>query len=262
MERVNAGELQRQVLEEGVSPLEHLSFLGQTVKSPFVCGFSHLLSAYPKTGKTELLVRLAAEWSATKSKVLYLTEEPTMVWKARLWSLPSSFENVDLMFALGAPGAEIEEAMKADDDDIVVLDTIRLLGLKDEKDNAEIIRVLTPLIKACREGEKTSIFTHHTRKGGGEYGEAASGGHAFLGIVDIGLEVDRVYGVKNRRQVTGLGRIVDIPRLMSSLCLPKDRENRTTRATCSRVECDQVKGFILDGRADYGLEGAAMVTPL
>ena len=140
-----------------------------------------------------------------------------MVWKARLWSLPSSFENVDLMFALGAPGAEIEEAMKADDDDIVVLDTIRLLGLKDEKDNAEIIRVLTPLIKACREGEKTSIFTHHTRKGGGEYGEAASGGHAFLGIVDIGLEVDRVYGVKNRRQVTGLGRIVDIPRLMYEL---------------------------------------------
>ena len=69
----------------------------------------------------------------------------------------------------------------------------------------------------CRDGHKTVIFAHHNRKGGGEYGEAASGGHAFLGIVDVGLEVGRIYGVNNRRVISGFGRVVQVPNLIYEL---------------------------------------------
>lgn len=217
MERVNAGELQRQVIKQGVSPLNHLPFFGQTDQSPFVVEFSHLLSAYPKTGKTELLVRLVSEWSTAGLNVLYLTEEPRKVWEARLYALPPGLENVELVFAFGMSQAEIKQVIKAGTEAVVVLDTIRLLKLKDEKDNAEIIRVLTPIIKACRDGNKTSIFAHHNRKGGGEHGEAASGGHAFFGIVDIGLEIGRVPQVPRQRLIKGLGRVAQIPALIYEL---------------------------------------------
>ena len=51
------------------------------------------------------------------------------------------------------------------------------------------------------------------RRAGGFGGEAAAG-HTFLGIVDVGLELERVGQPANRRKIHGQGRIVNVPELL------------------------------------------------
>ena len=91
---------------------------------------------------------------------------------------------------------------------MVILDTIRLLQLRDENDNSQINLALTPLIALCRNLHKTLILAHHTRKGSGDYGEAAAGSHAFLGIVDVAVELHRDRNVDRRRIIRGWGTVI------------------------------------------------------
>ena len=215
--RVNAGALQQRVLNGEIPDLTRLPLLGVTDSSPIIKGWSHMLVGYPKTGKTELLTRNAAEWSKTGFKVGYFTEEPESVWTARLSKLPVGFENVDLVYAMGAKAEEILAAIKDGADDVVILDTIRLLQLQDENANAEINIALTPFITVCRQKDSTLVLSHHTRKGSGEHGEAAAGGHAFLGIVDVALELHRDKQASRRRVLKGWGRVIEVPDLVYEL---------------------------------------------
>ena len=203
--------------EGHITPLERLSFLGDSDSSPIIRGLSHLLSGYPKSGKTELLSRLVSEWSEQGLKVLYLTEEPRTIWEARLGTFAGGFDNVELIFAIGAGRSTIQQLIENGDEDVVVVDTLRLLMLADENDNSIINRELTPLIAVCRAGGQTIVIGHHNRKGGGDHGEAAAGGHAFLGIVDVGLELERYGQAANRRRIKGQGRIFQVPELVYEL---------------------------------------------
>ena len=98
-----------------------------------------------------------------------------------------------------------------------MVDTIKLLMLADENDISIINHELTPVIAACRAGNKTGVFGHHNRKGGGDHGEAAAGGHTFLGIVDVGLELTWDNRVPNRRLIKGRGRVFQVPELLYEL---------------------------------------------
>jgi len=93
----------------------------------------------------------------------------------------------------------------------VIVDALRnLLRLQDERDNSEVARVVNPWIADARAAEKTFVAAHHTRKGGGEHGEGISGGHAFLGLVDIALEVLRDPNqAKNRRLLRSYARVIE-----------------------------------------------------
>ena len=42
--------------------LVQLPFLGDTDSSPFYIGWAHLVSAFPKVGKTELIHALCMDW--------------------------------------------------------------------------------------------------------------------------------------------------------------------------------------------------------
>jgi DNA repair protein RadA/Sms len=101
----------------------------------------------------------------------------------------------------------------------VVLDTVRnLLGLRDEKDNSEVARALIPFIAAGRNKGQTLIAVHHDRKGGSDHGEGIAGGHAFLGAVDIAIEMKREGQEDSaRRLLRGWGRVFEIPRLIYEL---------------------------------------------
>jgi DNA repair protein RadA/Sms len=101
----------------------------------------------------------------------------------------------------------------------VVLDTVRnLLGLRDEKDNSEVARALIPFIAVGRQKGQTLIAVHHDRKGGGDHGEGIAGGHAFLGAVDIAIELKREGQEDSpRRLLRGWGRVFEIPRLIYEL---------------------------------------------
>ncbi len=209
---LHASELQEKA-RAGGTQLESLPLLGQ--EGFIFRGLSHLVSGYPKAGKTELLARVVAEWR--DDSVLWFTEEPDVVWETRLASLPSHYDHVILRFALGETLDAMRERILTGDESIVVIDTTKLLGLEDANDASEVTRVLTPIISACRRGRKTLILAHHERKGGGRHGEGIAGSHAFLGLVDVALEIARDEHAPNRRIITGLGRVVAIPELCYEL---------------------------------------------
>jgi predicted ATP-dependent serine protease len=86
-------------IAQGIPPVMLKPLLGKD--GYVVKGWSHLVAAFPKTGKTELMVRALADWP--DDKVLYVTEEPKSVWQARLLKLPSRYHHLGLFFGLGGP---------------------------------------------------------------------------------------------------------------------------------------------------------------
>jgi phage/plasmid primase-like uncharacterized protein len=212
---INAGVLQRAAKDAEGTVLKYLPLLGQ---SGFVVkGWSHIVAGYPKSGKSELIVRIISEWP--DEPVLYITEEPETVWKARLRHIQAPFDHVTLCFGLGLTRGDLLQRVRESRQAVVIIDTLRnLLGLRDESDNSEVARALIPFIAACRNTNSTLIGVHHDRKGGGEHGEGIAGGHAFLGAVDIALELRRDGKDDTRRRVLrGWGRVNEIPTLLYEL---------------------------------------------
>jgi hypothetical protein len=175
-----------------------------------VRGWSHILAAPPKCGKTELLHASVWEWVRAGERIAYLTEEPETVWRLRLKG-DSPPRGLRLIWALGASVADLMRRVTAGDETVVILDTLRNLGMlgQDECDNSQLARAVTPWVAACRPGRKTLIGVGHTRKGGGEHGEGISGGHALLAAVDVALELRRCDRGATFRTVVAYGRIIE-----------------------------------------------------
>jgi len=212
LKKINAEDLRKEAKAEDSPSLEFLPLLGQ--EGFIVKGWSHILAGYPKVGKTELIIRSVSEWRG--ERILFFTEEPESLWKARLENFPESYglEHVKVCFALGVKPSEILKEVKDGDESVLVIDTVRsLLGIKDETDNSEVSRAMIPFIAAAREREKTIIFGHHERKAGGSHGKGITGGHAFLGVVDIATELDWANS-KRKRRLRGWGRIFEVPELV------------------------------------------------
>ena len=190
-----------------------LPLLGQP--GYILCGLSHLVAGYPRAGKTELLVRCCAEWTRRGEEILYITEEPRVIWARRLAMVAGAWERLRLVFGLGAPPEALLARAARGAETVIVVDTLRsLLALRDETDNSEVARVLTPWLVALRSARKTVVFLHHTRKGGGVDGEGIAGGHALLGSCDVALELLRDAHAPTRRLVRAYARLVAPPELI------------------------------------------------
>lgn len=205
---VNAGDLAE---DEGAN-VEYLDLLGAS--GFIVKGWTHLLAAYPKRGKTSLVLAAILRW--TGFRVLYVTEESRALWVARFKRLgisPDDRRHITLVFGRALDPEEIRRRIEDGDEDIIVVDTARrLIGWRDESDNAELERCIAPFILACR--DRTAIFIHHTRKGGGDDGEGIAGGHALMGLFDVALQLDRVTNAVNRRRLRGWGRVFEVPEVL------------------------------------------------
>ena len=202
---VNAEEL---INRHKTRSISYLPVLGR--EKIIAKGWSHLIAGDPKVGKTELMTRIITEWD--KEKVLYITEESEELWSFRLSKLPRGCKRKHILFsfALGATPETILKRILEGNETVVIIDTIRtFFRFADETDNSEVNRVLTPFIKAARDTKKTILFIHHTRKKGGKNGKAITGGHAFLGSVDIAIELNRK-GNTEQRELTGQGRLIEI----------------------------------------------------
>ena len=214
-------------------------------------GWSHLVSGYPRVGKTELLVSCVAEWLSLGYQVLYITEEPQNLWEARLKAEAGRRPGVPwggliVIFGLGADPADLLRRASSGPEAIVALDAARnLLGISDENDNSAVARVLNPWVAAARTATKTLVVAHHQRKGGGDHGEGIAGGHAFLGIFDIALEV-----VRDRQAPHGSRRLVrPYARLLNPRELLYERtEDGTLRALGDpdAVRLDEVEERLLE----------------
>jgi hypothetical protein len=196
----------------GAAQLHDLPFLPLlSVDGYFVKGWSHLVSGYPRVGKTDLLLACCRQWLRMGERVLYMTEEPVTIWQHRLKMWSGDWTNLQVAFGLGADPALLRKLAREGAATLVVVDALRnLLRLKDEKDNSEIARVVNPWVADARETKKTLVLAHHQRKGGGEHGEGISGGHALMGAFDIPIEVlwDPSKGT-NRRLVRTYPRLIE-----------------------------------------------------
>ena len=191
--------------------LVQLPFLGDTDSSPFYIGWAHLVSAFPKVGKTELIHALCMDWIDVYS-IAYFTEEDKTTWAKRLLSFKSKpLDKIEYYHALGEGGANILGPMADSNADIFILDTARLLGIRNENDNAEVHGPLAPIISLVKQKGKTLIIIHHRNKNDElNQGLEISGAHAFLAIVDVGLIVTKGNKNENRRFLTGYGRITPV----------------------------------------------------
>ncbi len=187
---------------------QHLPLLGTTV-GYFFRGRSHLLSAKPKTGKTELVWQTALHWR--DEKVLFITEEPIGEIQARLRRLrvePEEGEHVTIIPALQA-GLTPEQILREMEDascTVLVLDTIRfLMRIEDETDNAEVAQAMSSLLRAA--GGRTLLILHHARQEtSGDVVDQPAGGLAFSGGVDVSLVLSHHQHSESRLLLRGVRR--------------------------------------------------------
>ena len=182
-----------------------LPLLGQP--GYIVEGWSHIVAALPKTGKTEMLFASAVGWAQQGRNVYWISEEQTKIWSLRAKRLAQVPEN--LVVAPVLSPEECEAALDEAGQDkwgVVIVDTLRhVLGLQDENSNSEVVAA----IKRCEERlrGKTRIYVHHARKGEGEHGKAVAGGTAFTAAVDRVLEIRHVDGHDTRRRIHVISRL-------------------------------------------------------
>ena len=171
-------------------------------------GWSHIVAALPKTGKTEILFASAIDWARQGRSVYWISEEQAQIWhcrvRRRLSDLPENFVVVPVLGPEECQAA-LDKAGQ-DNCEVVVVDTVRhVLGLQDENSNSEVVAA----VRRCEERfrGKTRIYLHHVRKGAGEHGTAVAGGTAFTAAVDRVLEIRHVDGHDTRRRIHVISRI-------------------------------------------------------
>jgi len=123
---------------------------------------------------------------------------------------------------------------------LVVLDTLsRFWSIKDENDNAEIIRLASPFLDLAHETNTTVLLLHHERKSGGDEGRGIRGGSALFGLVDQALLLEkRQGGNSSQRVLKALGRYADSP---DELFIEFDGDQYRSLGTADQVEFEVTK---------------------
>ena len=208
--------------ELALADLPEISFLPLFGCDGYIpLGFTTILGAEPKAGKTTLLLHMLQEWTRIGHSILYVTEESERLWKPRLSGVPEDWGRLTLLPAYEASAEFMLERVRLAEEDIIVVDTARaVLRFRDENDNAGVEQTLRPWIQAARSRNKTLVVLHHARKGGGPLLEALSGAHALVGAFDQVLVLRRdvststVIGNRKKRWVSGFGRFGGVQHLM------------------------------------------------
>lgn len=196
-----------------------LPLLGQTEPPILQRRLSHIVAAPPKGGKTTLLYAQATEWAQAGIVVLFISEEPEIVWSLRLQGDEAEdavLERITLLPALGESPDALLDRMSRGSEEIVILDTTKILGVEDENDAATVNRVITPWVVKAREGAKTFVATHHLRKSGGRAVEALAGSYSWGALFDTVVEIE-LDEQDSRRELRAVGRLLPSCRLLYEL---------------------------------------------
>jgi hypothetical protein len=192
-----------------------------------------LLTSLWKAGKTTLIAGLLQrlglggkflDRDCAPARALVVSEESPELWAERLRSMPIG-PHARLMArpfltrpSLAAWADLIDHALDlraADKLDLLVVDPLAsFLPGRSEADVGTLLDMLHPLQRLASAGAAV-LLLHHPRKQSAEEGNAARGGGALLGFVDIILELHRVGGLpsdERRRRLIGLSRHAPTPR--------------------------------------------------
>jgi len=197
------------------------------VCSPFAySGGVSVLAAPPKCGKSTLAAdlqrcretgeRLLGTWDVVSGPTLLVTEEGGVAVVHKTAGL-HELDILDRRTALGGQltFAQVLELVgewsESHPGGLVFIDTLAVwAGIEDENDASKVTAALGAIMALAQRTGLAIVLVHHTRKGGGEHGEAIRGSGAMLGTVDIGLELtytgDERY--PDERYLTVQGRVI------------------------------------------------------
>jgi len=215
---ISLAALRRKARDVGVEP-DALPLLGEAEPPIFRRRLSHIVAAPPKAGKTTLLYAQAKEWAGIGVSILFMSEEPEVVWYRRLAAEDAEdevLERIKLLPALGESPESLLERMGQGPEEIVILDTAKILGVEDENDAATVNRVITPWVVKSRATGKTLIVAHHMRKGGGRAVEALAGSYSWAAVFDTVIEIE-LDEQDSRRQLRAVGRLLPSCKLLYEL---------------------------------------------
>jgi hypothetical protein len=108
----------------------------------------------------------------------------------------------------------IEKFIRGNDIALVIIDTFATyLMVKDETDNSEVTRKLTPYVDMAHSTGTTILFVHHERKNREDSGDdtrAIRGGGAILALADVAFQL-KPDGGGTRRRLKSVGRFQEVP---------------------------------------------------
>jgi len=96
---------------------------------------------------------------------------------------------------------------------LVLVDSLSVFwNVKDENDNAAVVREVKPLLALARDTETAICLVHHDSKSGGPGGRNIRGGSSLFGLVDQAIMLEHLPGEKtNKRVLKTLGRYAESP---------------------------------------------------
>ncbi|MBA3875641.1 MAG: hypothetical protein C0498_01670 [Anaerolinea sp.] len=208
---------------EGIAAFGTVSMLAGPMKG----GKTTLMeNAFRLVGGTE--DAFLGRWSVAEGlEAALFTEEGAITVRQNMGHLPihvvSRRDRIPSRWSLAEAVSEALDWASERPRALVVFDTYdKWAGIKDENAVGENVAAIETFY-ALAEAGAAVLLAHHSRKGGGEYGEGIRGSGAILGAVDHAVELKYVSPTSDRRHLEMHGRLVENSRRL----LDFDRETMT-----------------------------------
>jgi RecA-family ATPase len=181
-----------------------------------------LIAGPPKAGKSTLAAQLErcretglplfGRWPVTIGPTLLVTEEGGVAVVRKTDGL----RDLDVLDRRAAGERSWEDVLglirewcEAHPAALVVIDTLAVwAGITDENDAAQVTAAIAPIMLLAQETNASIVLVHHTRKGGGDNGEAIRGSSAILATVDVAAELSRDSPESDDRWLDVQGRVL------------------------------------------------------
>lgn len=189
-------------------------------------GIVSLVAGPMKGGKTTLIkgaieclmsgsgFRFLEHWKVDSSApILYLTEEGAVTVRLNLGRLRmdvvSRRDKIPSKWTLPETVSVAADWLADHPGGLIVVDTYdKWAGVQNENDSAENVAAISAFYPLAEMGGAV-LLIHHSRKGGGEYGEGIRGAGSILGAVDHAVELKHVAPDSDRRWYEIHGRVME-----------------------------------------------------
>jgi hypothetical protein len=197
-----------------------------------------LLSGAPKAGKSTLTAGIMAsretgqlflDLPVETGPTLLVTEEGGIPVRYKT----NGLTDLDVYDQKAADGESFDATLRTitqwwteHQDGLVIIDTFAVwAGVDDENDATKVTAALKEINRLAALTKLGILLVHHTRKGGGQDGEAIRGSGAMLATVDVSAELKRTGDSENsdERYLDTMGRVMMPERFL----LGFDRVGRT-----------------------------------
>jgi hypothetical protein len=188
-----------------------------------------ILSGPPKAGKSTIATQLMRsresgeallDRGVARGACLLVTEEGGIAVTYKTRGL-MKLTVYDRKAAKGEPFAvtlaKVTLWLKANPDGLVFIDTLAVwASVEDENDASQTTKAIEQVMALAQVHDAPVVIIHHTRKGGGQHGEAIRGSGAILATPDISIELKYTEDDTDERYLDTQGRVIFPERILVS----------------------------------------------